>query len=460
MNEEEISLILDTYMYLDNKEAKDGMCLSKVIEKLADAPDCMEGGCHYEEYQILSKAVQNPEIGELIIGNQSHLMGFDSGTAACTFRTKDSKSVYVVYRGTADGEWVDNAVGMTEAETIQQKRALSYFDTVVNREELKENERLVITGHSKGGNKAQFVTMSSKYADKIDACYNVDGQGFSEKAIEKWKQELGNREYENRRNKITGIYGENDYVNVLGHSIVSEDNVYYIRTPADKKDFAGYHDITYMFAKRIHDTTTGSEKVVFDACKNDYAPGRGIIGNYVSELSGRIMDMPRESRDGCAAFMMQIMELTKGRGNGINGEVATLSDVNEFCMNGIPMICNSLLFSGEGALFLDAALCKDSFALSMQGNVNFEIDTDRLRKQAATLINQSILLESVRKELETIIGDVKKYMKTEPVIYAQLLVKEAEIRRNIRLMEEKGKQLYSTVYIYEQKDEEASLFFE
>jgi len=66
----------------------------------------------------------------------------------------------------------------------------------------------------------------------------------------------------------------------------------------------------------------------------------------------------------------------------------------------------------------------------------------------------------VRKELETIIGDVKKYMKTEPVIYAQLLVKEAEIRRNIRLMEEKGKQLYSTVYIYEQKDEEASLFFE
>ncbi len=459
MNEEEISLILDTYMYLDYKGADDGMSLSKIIEALSDAPECMAGGVYYEEYQILADAVKRPEVGQLLIGNQSHLMGYDSGTAACTFQTQDGKCMYVVYRGTGDGEWVDNANGMTEAETIQQKRALSYFDTVVKAEAITETERLVVTGHSKGGNKAQYVTMSSQYGDLLDACYNVDGQGFSDKAIKKWKQELGEDEYESRRNKITGIYGENDYVNVLGHSIVPKNKVYYIRTPVEKKDFAAYHDITYLFAKKTQNLQTGEWEIIFNADKNDYAPGRGMIANYVAELSDRIMDLPEARRDGCAAFMMQIMELTKGRMDGINGERATLLDVDDFFWRGIPLIRDSLLLSGEGLLFLDAAFKKNTFALQMQGRVNFKINTSALRKEAAVLINQSIRLEKERKELEVIMDEVKRYMRTEPALYMQLSVRETEIRDRIKKLEEMAKQLYRVVYIGEQKDEEAALFF-
>ena len=69
----------------------------------------------------------------------------------------------MAYRGTGDGEWPDNGIGMTCASSAQQDSALSYFEEVVEAMEINGGQRLVVTGHSKGGNKAQFVTMESRY---------------------------------------------------------------------------------------------------------------------------------------------------------------------------------------------------------------------------------------------------------------------------------------------------------
>ena len=118
LTDEEISMILNTYMYMDYKEADDGMTINEILSDLSTLDDYKEGGIHYGEYSVLSQAAENPEVGELIIGNQSHLMNFDSGTNACTFSTKDGSSIYVVFRGTGDGEWPDNGMGMTQASTI------------------------------------------------------------------------------------------------------------------------------------------------------------------------------------------------------------------------------------------------------------------------------------------------------------------------------------------------------
>lgn len=41
-----------------------------------------------------------------------------------------------------------------------------------------------MSGHSKGGNKAQYVTMFSQNRDVIDTCVALDGQGFSDSAME------------------------------------------------------------------------------------------------------------------------------------------------------------------------------------------------------------------------------------------------------------------------------------
>ena len=136
MTYEEISMVLNTYMYMDYREANDGMTVNEILEKLSFSGDCKPGGIHYGEYTILKEAAKNREIGELVIGNQSHLLSFDEGTNACTFRTGDGSSIYVVYRGTSDGEWPDNGMGRTETSTLQQERALDYFETVIKREHI------------------------------------------------------------------------------------------------------------------------------------------------------------------------------------------------------------------------------------------------------------------------------------------------------------------------------------
>ena len=155
-------MVLDTFMYLDYSEAREGASLDEIVSSLRNHPDYGGGGIHYGEYRILQEAVKNEEVGNLRIGCQSFHMGYDRGTAACIFHSPDKKSIYVVYRGTGDGEWLDNGIGMTSAVTIQQKKALSYFEEAMEALEPGSGCRVIVTGHSKGGNKAQFVTMETK----------------------------------------------------------------------------------------------------------------------------------------------------------------------------------------------------------------------------------------------------------------------------------------------------------
>ncbi len=148
ISEAEISMVLDTFMYLDYREAEDGLALRDIIDNLETVPDYGGGGTHFGEYTVLQEAVKNEEIGSLKICCQSANMGYDSGTAACTFQSSDGNSYYVVYRGTGDGEWPDNGIGMTDAATIQQNRALSYFEEVVEKMDIRKENQVIVTGHS------------------------------------------------------------------------------------------------------------------------------------------------------------------------------------------------------------------------------------------------------------------------------------------------------------------------
>ena len=348
ISEAEISMVLDTFMYLDYREAKDGLALRDIIDNLETVPDYGGGGAHYGEYTVLREAVKNEEIGSLKICCQSANMGYDSGTAACTFQSSDGNSYYVVYRGTGDGEWPDNGIGMTDAATIQQNRALSYFEDVVERMDIGKENQVIVTGHSKGGNKAQFVTMETRYENLVDACYSVDGQGFSDVAINKWKDRYGDEKYDKRREKIYGIHGENDYVSVLGSSVILAGHIRYIKTPVEKTNFAGYHDIKYMFASLTADEETGNYITTFRGRKNCDVPNRGELGEYAAALSSGMMKLTPGDRDGCAAVIMQLMEASRGQKKGINGERLTLEDIKDFTIQGIPLIAGSLFQEEEG----------------------------------------------------------------------------------------------------------------
>ena len=405
-------MVLDTYMYLDYKEEREGLTINEILKELEEHPDYGGGGIHQGEYTVLKEAAQNPRIGEMTLYCQSSNMGYDSGTAACTFKSPGENSYYVVYRGTGDGEWPDNGIGMTSASTMQQERALSYFEEVVEALELGERDHLVVTGHSKGGNKAQFVAMETRYDALVDVCYSVDGQGFSEDAIARWQERYGEEEYERRRRKLYGIHGENDYVSVLGNSVIPKDQIRYVRTPVEKSNFAGYHDIKYMFATLVYDKAAKSYVTVFHGRKNSDTSGQGELGRYASALSAKVMALETEQRDGCAAVIMQMMEAFGGESKrGLNGEKLTLSDLKDFTFQGIPLIAGSLMKGEEGKALLQALGRKDAFLTGLAGSLELLADYGLLMGQAQRLEQICGSLRKLTENIREAADHIPFYMK-------------------------------------------------
>lgn len=105
ITEAEISMVLDTYMYM-NYTVEDNRIwrMTDVLEEMSFHEDYQEGGKYYGEYQILQQAAENPQIGDLVVKYPSARMGYDKGTAACTFVDEKSGKVFIAYRGTGDGE--------------------------------------------------------------------------------------------------------------------------------------------------------------------------------------------------------------------------------------------------------------------------------------------------------------------------------------------------------------------
>lgn len=429
ISEAEISMVLDTFMYMEYKEAGEEESLQQIVEDLADHPDYGGGGLHYGEYTILKEAVKSEEIGSLEIGYQSVDMGYDSGTAACTFTTPKKDTVYVVYRGTGDGEWPDNGVGMTERTTPQQEQALRYFEDVTEQMGITPEQRLIVTGHSKGGNKAQYVTMETRYGELVDVCYSVDGQGFSEEAVQHWQREYGYEGYGQRTNKIYGIHGENDYVSVLGNSIIPPEHIRYVQTPVTKENFAGYHDIKYMFATLEYEETSGTYVSVFHGRKNRDAEGKGKLGEYGAALSEQMMALPPEKRDGCAAVIMQLMEMTKGTHKGINGEKLTLQDVGEFLWYGVPMIAQSLSRGTAGNILLTAFMQGMPMEQTVVGNVNLQVNTGSLRQLAAEQRSAAIVIRQQAEELKSRSELLPEYLKGGSAVYHWLKLSARQLEQ-------------------------------
>ena len=422
-------MVLDTFMYLDYKEAREGTSLREIIKELDVHPDYGGGGIHYGEYTILKEAVESDDVGSLIIGCQSLNMGYDTGTCACTFQSADRSSVYVVYRGTGDGEWPDNGIGMTSAATIQQKRALSYFEEVVETMDLNEDTRVIITGHSKGGNKAQFVSMETKYEELIDICYSVDGQGFSYQAIDAWKERYGQDGYEERVQKLYGICGENDYVNVLGNPIIPKDHIRYVKTPVEKTNFAGYHDIKYMFASLEYDEKEGKFITAFHGRKNSDFEQRGELADFAAALSRGVMRLPVNERDGCAAVIMQLMEAGSGQKNGINGEKLRLSDLKDFTVQGIPLIAGSLFYEQEGRNLLWSVFHREFLDVRPFGQVVLQIDDKEIFKQTEQLFETIKSIKKIVDEVRETANDLPFHMKGYTAMYHRIKLSANEIER-------------------------------
>lgn len=138
------------------------------------------------------------------------------GGRSAVFVNSDTGEAVVAFRGTASHEWLDNFTGGGSTSTAdgvstpQQENALKWYQNWYENGGC-ENTSITMIGHSKGGNKAKYITVMD---NTVDRCVSFDGQGFSDEFMNTMKDKIAINE-----DKITNYNVENDYVNILLNDI-------------------------------------------------------------------------------------------------------------------------------------------------------------------------------------------------------------------------------------------------
>ncbi|MBQ7794101.1 MAG: DUF2974 domain-containing protein [Clostridia bacterium] len=323
------------YIYLAHMTSvQKGETLEEIVSKLEQIDMTSERNKY--RLQILRNTIdQNTILSQSTISNLTLNKG---GLTACSF-TKPNGGVSVIFRGTGSGEWIDNGEGLSgipeentyitydrfgqEKRTIikkdyatdQQTEALNWFNRIAA-ENAWRNNSITVSGHSKGGNKAQFIAIHS---DLVKDCFSFDGQGFSPEALKLLKERHGDKYYE-RREKIMSLSACNDYVNVLGERIMPEDNIYYFES------FAGFHYLEAMLDRN---------GVLRPQCR------QGKLSQYIETVSAALMNMKPIIRQNAALGIMNIFQKYLGEGTPVNSDNVSL----EKTVAGLGIAIGSILHS-------------------------------------------------------------------------------------------------------------------
>lgn len=200
----ERTLVGDTSKMTDEEiDEKWNAALKKMIDQQGkDDEHLYDGHIGASEWPNMLNSIRNSELANLKV--EKVLKDKTGSLSACL--TDSDGNAYVVFRGTARGEWRDNFEGGYETDTEQQRRALDFINSLD-----EDFKNITVVGHSKGGNKAKYVALLS---DRVDRCVSFDGQGFSQEFIQKYGNLIEKNEY-----KITNYALDNDFVNLLMYDI-------------------------------------------------------------------------------------------------------------------------------------------------------------------------------------------------------------------------------------------------
>lgn len=222
-------ILLDNLIYLkwDVKENEklinlaDNLLKNEDFDQLMDAVgNCIIRMTSEEWINILKQIRDKPNLNNLRIKNVDI---YNNGMEYACFIDEDENAT-VIFRGTATTEeWEDNGKGAYEYDTKEQIEALNYINGL-------DYSNITVTGHSKGGNKAQYVTI---FSPKIVQCISINGQGFSKEFISKYEDDINKN-----KKKIISINAKYDYVNCLFNSV--SEKKYYIKTEIQINPF-DYH---------------------------------------------------------------------------------------------------------------------------------------------------------------------------------------------------------------------------
>jgi hypothetical protein len=223
-------LLLNNLIYVSG--LKNGLTVEEAVRQILQA---MIGKVGQEEtVALLGAILRDPALSSYRI---THYVKDAGGMEVACFvdSSKDFSDVNVVFRGTgSDQEWRDNGEGAYLSDTAAQKQASAYIMGLPR----EYGNRLTVTGHSKGGNKAQYVTITT---DRVSRCLSFDGQGFSIAFLEKYDARI-----QEKSPWIVSVAAAHDYVNCLLYSIAST-HIYIEDRP--QENYLLYHEPYEIFSE-------------------------------------------------------------------------------------------------------------------------------------------------------------------------------------------------------------------
>lgn len=314
------------YLYLAHHKAPDiNKSFIEIINELYNDMKqtvAKHNSREFSKAEIIKNAViNNPLLQKTYI---TDYIRNDNGLTLACFKKPDN-SISVVFKGTGSGEWIDNGEGLSgipeeniyltydvktdslrknivfdDYATDQQVEALNLFNTIAHREKWSRFDTITVSGHSKGGNKAQFIAINSPI---VDYCYSFDGQGFSPEAVLSFHQRYKEQFYI-RSSCIYSISAENDYVNVLGKRLMPPENIFYIKT------YSGLHFMESLFSQ--------------NGMLNEFIP-QGKLSRYIESISEEIMAMSPKKRQYATLGIMNVFQKYFGKGIPVNADSVTIN---------------------------------------------------------------------------------------------------------------------------------------
>lgn len=187
--------------------------LGEMVTDLLRNVNHLHGDCAMsstEWNKSLHLMIDNPNLTNLKV--MAYTSQPDNGLVAYCFSDLTPDSAIIAFRGTTGIGWVDNIKGGFLTDTPQQLKALEFFHTVDAAFNFKH---YTLTGHSKGGNNSQYITIVD--GNKINRCVTFNSQGFSAEFIRKYATAI-----RTNQNKIIAYESAWDVVNILLNSIAGK----------------------------------------------------------------------------------------------------------------------------------------------------------------------------------------------------------------------------------------------
>ena len=314
-----------------------------------------------------------------------------------------------------------------------QEEALDYMESLKKSGVFEKYDNVYVTGHSKGGNEATLVTMV--YSDVIDRCISGDGQGFSPEFVEYMKKTLGPEEFAKSQDKMYGFHANNDYVNVLGVSVIKVENrIYFVPEIKQESiiDLLWNHLPTAMI-----DVKTGKIAQVSE---------QGAFGKFIAKVNEKIMKLDPKDREDVAITGMAFMQyvyvftfLTSSNPDKLQCVCESATDMIDVVAsfgNGISMLKDILLetlLEKEGVelvgYLVDTFILKHIKEYFVYMLEYVKIDWDEFNRTLAKYNEQDIVTD---KDLE----NLKKYEAYGTSDFGTVAINYAKTKELVNILDE------------------------